>query len=79
MTLHSGLRMADLGLSEDEAQSRFDELQRKLVPLWCTISAITPDEQTIVVVPSVTADLDIKGAEVQDYDERSLFMLLLLR
>jgi hypothetical protein len=36
-------------------------------------------EQTIVVVPSQTIEFDCKGAEMQAYEERMLFMLLLLR
>ena len=40
----------------DEATARFDELQRKLVPLWQSIQSMTLDEQTIVVVPSMTLD-----------------------
>jgi hypothetical protein len=38
------------------ANDRFDELQRKLVPLWRSIEHLNQDEQTIVVVPSLTLD-----------------------
>ena len=58
----------------------FDELQRKLVPLWHSIQTMTQDEQTIVVVPSMT--LDDPGwpsSVLQAYEERFLFLLLLLR
>jgi PGM1 C-terminal domain len=58
----------------------FDELQRKLVPLWQSIQTMTMDEQTIVVVPSMT--LDDPGwpsSVLQAYEERFLFLLLLLR
>ena len=58
----------------------FDELQRKLVPLWQSIQTMTQDEQTIVVVPSMT--LDDPGwpsSVLQAYEERFLFLLLLLR
>ena len=34
----------------------FDELQRKLVPLWQSMKSMSQDEQTIVVVPSMTLD-----------------------
>jgi hypothetical protein len=37
------------------------------------------DEQTIVVVPSMTVDRVFRGAEQQAYEERFLFLLLLLR
>ena len=47
--------MAGTLIGEDEA-ARFDELQRKLVPLWHSIQTLTPHEQTIVVVPSLSVD-----------------------
>ena len=59
---------------------RFDELQKKLVPLWESIREMTDDEQTIVVVPSLTLDgPQMGGSELQAYEERFLFLLLLLR
>ena len=62
-----------------EVQARFDELQRKLVPLWESMRQMTQDEQTIVVVPSMTLDSPGMGSELQAYEERFLFLLLLLR
>ena len=73
------LRLPELGLSAEEAADRFGRLQQKLVPLWRSIRTFNPQEQTIVVVPSITAEFDIKGAEMQAYEERFLFLLLLLR
>lgn len=73
------LPLPPLGLSVEEAADRFDLLQRKLVPLWRSIRTLNQDEQTIVVVPSITADFNVKGAEMQAYEERFLFLLLLLR
>jgi len=66
---------------DDEAskQDRFEQLQRKLVPLWRSIRAMGQDEQTIVVVPSLTVDKIFQGSEQQAYEERFLFLLLLLR
>ena len=59
---------------------RFDELQRKLVPLWRSIQTMTMDEQTIVVVPSMTLeDPGWPSSVLQAYEERFLFLLLLLR
>jgi len=59
---------------------RFEELQRKLVPLWKSIERLNQDEQTIVVVPSLTVDTAIEqGSELQAYEERFLFLLFLLR
>jgi len=61
-------------------QARFEELQRKLVPLWESIRAMNQDEQTIVVVPSLTLDSEgLTGSLMQAYEERFLFLLLLLR
>ena len=67
-------------LTQSEEAARFDELQRRLVPLWQSIQTMTEDEQTIVVVPSLT--LDDPGwpsSVLQAYEERFLFLLLLLR
>jgi len=61
-------------------EDRFAELQERLVPLWESIQTMTQDEQTIVVVPSMT--LDDPGwpsSVLQAYEERFLFLLLLLR
>ena len=68
----------------DEVQTRFDELQRKLVPLWHLIGRSDPggfaqEENTIVVVPSLTVDLELKSSLTQAFEERFLFMLFLLR
>jgi hypothetical protein len=58
----------------------FDQLQTRLVPLWRSIERLSQDEQTIVVVPSLTVDAgDLTGAKLQSYEERFLFLLLLLR
>ena len=70
----------ELGLSPEDAQARFDELQAKLVPLWKSMDHMTQDEQTIVVVCSMTLDEQEMPATVtQAYEERFLFLLLLLR
>jgi hypothetical protein len=54
-------------------------LQKKLVPLWKSIESFNQDPQTIVVVPSMSIDLAGAGAVMQAYEERFLFLLLLLR
>jgi hypothetical protein len=66
-------------LTPEEAAREFDSLQAKLVPLWKSIRALNQDEQTIVVVPSMTIDMSGGSAELQAYEERFLFLLLLLR
>jgi len=71
--------MADTAIADDR-QARFEELQRKLVPLWESIRAMSQDEQTIVVAPSLTIDSEgLAGSLMQAYEERFLFLLLLLR
>jgi PGM1 C-terminal domain len=60
-------------------QAQFDRLQEKLVPLWKSIECFNQDPQTIVVVPSLSVDMAGAGAVVQAYEERFLFLLLLLR
>ncbi len=68
-----------LALTPDEAQARFEMLQTRLTPLWHSIRAFNQDPQTIVVVPSLSLDLPVGGAILQAYEERYLFLLLLLR
>jgi hypothetical protein len=62
-----------------DSQNQFNRLQKKLVPLWKSIECFNQDPQTIVVVPSLSVDLAGAGAVVQAYEERFLFLLLLLR
>src|SRR5437016_7847648 len=61
------------------SQSEFDRLQKKLVPLWKSIERFNQDPQTIVVVPSMSIDAIGSGALMQAFEERFLFLLLLLR
>ena len=62
-----------------DSQAEFDQLQKKLVPLWKSIERFNQDPQTIVVVPSMSIDAINSGAVMQAYEERFLFLLLLLR
>lgn len=67
-----------------ERAARFDELQRKLAPLWRLIGRTDPggevqEDNTLVVVPSLTAEIEVPGAMHQVYEERFLFMTFLLR
>src|SRR2546428_4379470 len=62
-----------------DSQDQFDRLQKKLVPLWKSIEHFNQDPQTIVVVPSMSIDAISSGAVMQAYEERFLFLLLLLR
>lgn len=66
--------------SPPDAQARFEALQQRLVPLWTSIHEMSQDEQTIVVVPSISLDtLEGSVVSMQPYEERYLFLLLLLR
>jgi len=62
-----------------DSQAEFDQLQKKLVPLWKSIERFNQDPQTIVVVPSMSIDAIGSGTLMQAYEERFLFLLLLLR
>ena len=76
---HRELAVPRLDLPEEELQERFDTLQEALTPLWRSISRLSQAEQTIVVVPSVSLDFALRPSEMQAYEERLLFLLLLLR
>ncbi|HXY92177.1 MAG TPA: peptide ligase PGM1-related protein [Acidimicrobiia bacterium] len=66
--------------SPPHAQQRFELLQERLVPLWKSIQSFNHDPQTIVVVPSMSLDsLEGSSLSMQPYEERYLFLLLLLR
>src|SRR5256714_13662785 len=62
-----------------DSQAELDQLQKKLVPLWKSIERFNQDPQTIVVIPSMSIDAVDSGAVIQAYEERFLFLLLLLR
>src|SRR5439155_931576 len=62
-----------------DSQAKFDRLQKKLIPLWKSIERLNQDPQTIVVVPSMSIDAISSGTLMQAYEERFLFLLLLLR
>src|SRR6266704_687739 len=65
--------------SVPDSQAEFDQLQKKLVPLWKSIERFNQDPQTIVVLPSMSIDASGSGTLMQAYEERFLFLLLLLR
>lgn len=78
MSAQTELIGLEAGLTAEEAATRFDELQKSLEPLWRSIESFTQDEQTIVVATSMTADFSATGSAIQAYEERFLFLLLLL-
>ena len=64
---------------------QFEKLQEKLGPLWQQIgrSDLGSDDlqepHTLVVLPSLTTDLHLDYPSQQGYEERMLFMLMVLR
>jgi hypothetical protein len=66
-------------MASSDIAAQFEALQRRLVPLWHTIDHINENPQTIVVVPSISLESTIHGVRQQAYEERFLFLLLLLR
>ena len=69
-----------MSTAETLPNTRFDELQQKLVPLWQSIERLNESEQTIVVVCSMTIEeASFPASVLQAYEERFLFLLLLLR
>jgi len=67
--------------ADQEISSQFAELQRKLVPLWEAVGSGKPAPHTIVVVPSLSYDSSVLGRldGLQQYEERFLILLMLLR
>jgi PGM1 C-terminal domain len=71
---------ASIDASDSQMTDRFEALQRKLLPLWRSIETMNQDEQTIVVVPSMSVrETVMPGTVIQAFEERFLFLLLLLR
>jgi hypothetical protein len=68
------------GLDEEERYRRFDGLQRSMAGVWDAMGLNLEDE-SVVVIPSVTLDRlgEYSGTLTQAYEERFLFLLLLLR
>ncbi len=74
-----------MSAEEKDLLARFDQLQRRLRPLWADIGRSDPGglrletPNTLVVLPSMTVDLELDFPSQQAYEERMLFMLFLLR
>ena len=67
-----------------DVRVRFNELQAKLPELWKAIGRHHPggpieEDNTIVVIPSLTVDVEMPITKQQAYEERFLFLLFLLR
>lgn len=68
-------------LSEDERYRHFDQLQTRMAGVWDAMR-LNHDDESVVVVPSITLDRTETtgtGTMMQAYEERFLFLLILLR
>ncbi|HVT44820.1 MAG TPA: hypothetical protein VMT00_10545 [Thermoanaerobaculia bacterium] len=54
-------------LSAEAIDDRFDRLQKKLVGQWRRIGPMNQVEQTIVVVSSISLELNVSGSLMQAY------------
>jgi PGM1 C-terminal domain len=71
-----GTRLSDL--DEAERYERFDRLQQQMPDVWARMRRHTEGE-SVVVIPSVDRPGDSTGSLTQAFEERFLFLLLLLR
>ena len=67
-------------LDDEQRYQRFDRLQRNMPRVWDAMR-LNLENESVVVVPSVTLDRlgEGSGSMTQAYEERFLFLLLLLR
>jgi PGM1 C-terminal domain len=79
-TNQHSLRVTLSRLDESERYERYDAIQRRMGAVWESMRLNHPDE-SVVVIPSVTLDRAVarSGSLTQAYEERFLFLLLLLR
>ena len=70
--------LADMGPAERDAT--FDRLQARLPDVWQSMR-VDADNESVVVLPSVSVERlgETSGAQLQAYEQRYLFLLLLLR
>ncbi|GAB2650028.1 peptide ligase PGM1-related protein [Kribbella swartbergensis] len=68
-------------LTEEERYRHFDRLQARMAGVWDAMR-LNYDDESVVVVPSITLDRTAAagtGTMMQAYEERFLFLLILLR
>ena len=67
-------------LDEAERYTRYDRLQERMAAVWSAMR-LNEEGESVVVIPSVTVDRvgERSGSLTQAYEERFLFLLLLLR
>ena len=62
-----------------EVMARFEELQGGLASQWRLIAALNHEPHSVVVVPSMSLAVEVPESILRAYEERMLFLLLLLR
>ncbi|NJN82559.1 MAG: hypothetical protein HC802_10005 [Caldilineaceae bacterium] len=82
--MHKDLIHDHLALSADEVAQRFEALQNKLEQMWRFIGwghlgGEAQEANTIVVVTSISVDVEVPASLLHAYEERFLFLLFLLR
>jgi hypothetical protein len=68
-------------MSEAERYDVFDRVQARMAGVWDAMR-LNHDDESVVVIPSITLDRSAPigtGTSMQAYEERFLFMLILLR
>ncbi|MFG1622283.1 peptide ligase PGM1-related protein [Kribbella sp. NPDC049227] len=68
-------------MTGDERYQYFDQLQSRMAEVWAAMR-LNHDDESVVVVPSLTLDRTESagtGTMMQAYEERFLFLLILLR
>src|ERR687891_38080 len=67
-------------LDEAERYARYDRLQERMAAVWSAMR-LNEEGESVVVIPSVTVDRvgERSGSITQAFEERFLFLLLLLR
>lgn len=66
-------------LSDAERNERFDQLQSRLPPIWASMQQNLEDESVVVVPSLIVGSRASSAAMIQAFEERFLFLLLLLR
>ncbi|MFI5694381.1 peptide ligase PGM1-related protein [Kribbella sp. NPDC051586] len=77
---HGGARMLS-ALSEDERYEVFDRLQARMRGVWDAMR-LNYEDESVIVIPSLTLERSESlgtGTMMQAYEERFLFLLILLR
>ena len=68
---------------ESRTPADFQQLQARLASMWpqigASLTADTREQHTVIVIPSITVDVEFTTSALKAYEERMLYMLFLLR